>query len=84
MADSDVEVKFGARIDDLTKAVNEAKGKIDELKSHVESVSSATDTISNGFKALAAIIATAFSIDKIKDFIGRMATLGEHTESLSK
>ncbi len=87
---SDVQVTFGAKIDDLVRGINDVKaqldqlkGKFEEVKQHTESISSGIGTLTSGLKAFASSVAGAFTVEGIASFIGRMADLGQRTESLA-
>jgi len=73
MADNDVELTIGAKIDQLIAAV-------DESKSHIESIKGSVETAGESFKKLGEIIGIAFSVEAMKQFVETMAELGEQTE----
>ena len=74
MADSNqVIIEFGAKIDALTKGV-------DDVKLQLNSLGGAGDSLVGKFGALGAMIAGAFSLDSIKNTIEQMADLGAQTE----
>jgi hypothetical protein len=75
MADS-VRVQFSASIGALISGVEDAKKAI-------ESVRESTDRVADGAKSLLEVFGVAFSVDKIGEFINRMADLGERTESMA-
>lgn len=86
---ADVQLTFGAKIDDLVKAVNDVKsnlddlkGKFDEVKSHTESISTGVNTASSALKAFAVTLLAAFSIEGIATFAENMAALGEKIENI--
>lgn len=72
MADP-VMVEFGAKIDGLVTGVDQIKTKLGELNE-------STASIGAGFGRLGEFIAAAFSVEKITQFIERMAELGLQTE----
>jgi hypothetical protein len=75
MADS-VRVQFSASIGALISGVEDAKKAI-------EGVRESTDRVTDGAKHLLEAFGLAFSVDKIAEFIGKMADLGERTESMA-
>jgi len=73
---ADVIVEFGAKIDELIKAVDQVKAKLNEVH---ESTSRATE----GFNSLENVVKLAFSgavIAGVEQFIVKLAELGERTE----
>lgn len=76
MADTDVTVTFGAKVDELDSAIGKAKEKIESLKE-------STDKVSEGFKQMAEVFGIALSIEGIKEFVKSMAELGEAVERSS-
>lgn len=74
MAD-DVIVEFGAKIDSLITGVDNVNKKLDQIKDHASDVAGALD-------GLKEIIAGAFSVAAITEFISHMAELGLQTERI--
>lgn len=75
MAD-DVEVRFGASIEGFLAGV-------EQVKSALQSITDPIDEIKSAFGELAEVIAAAFAIEKIVEFVDRMAHLGQQTEALA-
>lgn len=73
MATEDVQVQFGAKVDELDKGVEHAKEKFDEL---VEGA----NQIKEVFAQIAEVAGIALSLDALKEFVVSMGELGEHTE----
>ena len=67
MADADVQVTIGAKLDDLNAGVGEAKGVLDDLGSSLSS--------------LAGLAGVAFSAAGLKEFIESMTELGVQTQN---
>ena len=70
---ADVEVKFGATLDDLLAASKQAGESIDSFKEHVQGAI-------EGIQHIAELASTAFVGHEIYDFIEGMAQLGTQTE----
>lgn len=75
MADT-VRVQFSASIGALIKGVEDAK-------SAIELVKASTDKVTEGAKQLLETFGIAFSADKIAQFVGQMAEMGEQVERSS-
>jgi hypothetical protein len=75
MADS-VRVQFSASIGALIKGVEDAK-------SAINSVRESTDRVTEGAKSLLETFGVAFSVDRIAEFVGKMAEMGEQIERSS-
>lgn len=75
MADT-VRVQFSAQIGALIKGVEDAK-------SAIESVKASTDRVTEGAKSLLEAFGVGFSVDKLIEFTGQMAELGEQVERTS-
>ena len=75
MADT-VRVQFSASIGALIKGV-------DDAKSAIELVKESTDKVTEGAKQLLETFGVAFSVDKISEFVGQMAEMGEQVERSS-
>ena len=76
MADTDVMVQFGAKIDDLVAGVSQAKEQI-------QSVGTSADSVGASFSKLGEIMAAAFSVYAISSTVEAMAELGVQTERTS-
>lgn len=73
MADQDVTVTFGAKIDQLTQAVNDVKGQL-------SSIEQSTVQVGNAFKSLAGFIGLAFTVAGLTEFTRKMADSGLEAE----
>lgn len=73
---SQVQVQFSASVKDLIDATDRVKGAIEGVKATAESAMA-------GLRGLGEAVGVAFSIEKIVEFVGQMAELGEHTERMS-
>lgn len=73
MADDDVTISIGAKIDQLIDAVNQSKDKLGEIGESGKS-------IAEQFTSVKEAIATAFGLNEVSEFISRMAELGEQTK----
>src|SRR5262245_27713015 len=70
---SDVEIKLGARIDELEEKLDQAKNKIHELEDETHSTAEA-------FKEIGKIALEAFGVSSIIGLIEKMAELGKETQ----
>jgi hypothetical protein len=84
MADTDVEIQFGAKIDDVIKGLDEVKGHLESLTKETEKQ---TEAISEGFKKagesvkrFAEILGISLTLEGLKSFVEHMAELGLQTE----
>jgi hypothetical protein len=73
MADSDVEVRFGAVVGDLL-------GGIEEAKAAIQSITQPVQEVASSLKELGEIFVAAFALDKVANFASQMEDLGEQTE----
>ena len=76
MANPDLTLVFGAKIDELIKAVDQVKAKVEELNS-------TTQKSTEGFNSLSNVIKTVFSaavVTAIEQIIVKLAELGLRTE----
>lgn len=75
--DIDVQVKFGASIEELTRSVTEAK---EQLSSFAEHAKSQAEGMGQAFTRLAEVVGVAFTVDAFKNWIEGSAALGEEIE----
>jgi hypothetical protein len=73
MADNDVSVKFGAEIGGFAAATQEVKDKITQ-------VASTAKEFASGMKEVGEALLAAFAVEKIVQFVEKMAELGTQTE----
>src|SRR6185437_11837457 len=73
MADNEVKVQFGAETSGIDSGVDEVKSKISE-------VGDGTPDLVDKFKSVGEAIISAFAVEKIADFIGKVAEAGERLE----
>lgn len=73
MADEDVDLQFGAKIDKLTAAVEQSKTAI-------ESIKASADKVGESFKHMGEVFGIALSIEGLKGYVESMTELGLSTE----
>ena len=77
MADDNISVQFGAETGDLNAGVDEVKGKLGEL-------GDTAPDLSEKFQEMGKTLLEAFAVDKVVEFMGRLAEMGEQIERTTK
>lgn len=73
MADTQLLIEIGAKLDQLLSASEQSKEEISSIREHAESATEA-------FKSLAEVLGITFTVEGIKQYIEAMAELGLQTE----
>lgn len=79
MASNDVMIRLMADMSNLQSGLNKAQAELNKLKGTTEQ---ATSGMSKAFKGIGAVMAGAFAVDKVKDFMGSMVEASASVNAL--